>query len=501
MSPVIAWNGSTGTVGRTALHYFLRRWGDESPAGATQAAPSVPLELRLTGRSVECLEAVAAEVRAAYPQHNVRVCAGCDAAQDPADWPGAPLAGVDLLVNTAGPGYVVTPRLARYCLAHNVAYADPSGDHSMVAEILATTGTPAGSSTALPADSPADRSTGTPADQPAVTVPIILGAGIQPGLSGIMVRLLARAAGPGATVELYSGGAQPTTEAAVHEFVDSVNSGMLCAGKEWMDGELRPTCLPESYLAQVAATFSTTAVAHAHCDREVAAAAAAAQAHIVRWHNVSDAPKTTLEIQKMLAGDATVEQVMEAARMDDFGRRHYFRMEGTAVPAGLPDAPLRESAVNSTRPVDSSARITSADPAEVWHATLECVDSFLVTASVTAIAALYALRRAYPSVGAAQPSLNSGVGGCPAMDRNTAGAPDPVSPHASGPVTRHGAVTPTGLAASANSTTVPGPAGLCLPVDLPDTDYWWEDIMNDPATVTTSLIQGETALDDEEGEL
>lgn len=214
----------------------------------------------------------------------------------------------------------------------------------------------------------------------------------------------------------------------------------------------------------------------------------------MRWHNVSDAPKTTLEIQKMIAGDATVEQVMEAARMDDFGRRHYFRMEGTAVSAGLSDAPLREfhtplgeSMVDT---MNSSDPVNRADPAEMWHATLECVDSFLVTASVTAIAALYALRRACPSVGAAQPSLNSGVGGCPATDRNTAGAPDPVSPH--------GAGTPT---TSVTPTTPVVPAGVCLPVNLPDTDYWWEDIMKDPATVTTSLRQGDTALDDEEGEL
>lgn len=498
MSPVIAWNGSTGTVGRTALRYFLRRWDDESPAGTAQA---VSLELRLTGRSTERLEAVAAEVSAAYPQHKVRVCAGCDAEQDPADWPGAPLTGADLLVNTAGPGYVVTPRLARYCLTHNIAYADPSGDHSMVAEIMATSDLPAtyphSGQASVPVGETPTAPAGQPADVPAVTVPLILGAGIQPGLSGILVRLLARAAGPGATVELYSGGAQPTTEAALHEFVDSVNSGMLWAGKEWVDGQLRASCLPESYLAQVAATFSPTAVAHAHCDREVAAAAAAAQAHSVRWHNVSDAPKTTLEIQKMIAGDATVEQVMEAARMDDFGRRHYFRMEGTAVSAGLSDAPLREfhtplgesmaDTMNSSNPVNSSDPVNRADPSEMWHATLECVDSFLVTASVTAIAALYALRRACPSVGAAQPSLNSGVGGCPATDRNTAGAPDPVSPH--------GAVTPT------NAVTPVVPAGVCLPVDLPDTDYWWEDIMKDPATVTTSLRQGDTALDDEEGEL
>ncbi|VHO00514.1 hypothetical protein, partial [Lawsonella clevelandensis] len=486
MSPVIAWNGSTGTVGRTALRYFLRRWDDESPAGTAQA---VSLELRLTGRSTERLEAVAAEVSAAYPQHKVRVCAGCDAEQDPADWPGAPLTGADLLVNTAGPGYVVTPRLARYCLTHNIAYADPSGDHSMVAEIMATSDLPAtyphSGQASVPVGETPTAPAGQPADVPAVTVPLILGAGIQPGLSGILVRLLARAAGPGATVELYSGGAQPTTEAALHEFVDSVNSGMLWAGKEWVDGQLRASCLPESYLAQVAATFSPTAVAHAHCDREVAAAAAAAQAHSVRWHNVSDAPKTTLEIQKMIAGDATVEQVMEAARMDDFGRRHYFRMEGTAVSAGLSDAPLREfhtplgesmaDTMNSSNPVNSSDPVNRADPSEMWHATLECVDSFLVTASVTAIAALYALRRACPSVGAAQPSLNSGVGGCPATDRNTAGAPDPVSPH--------GAVTPT------TAVTPVVPAGVCLPVDLPDTDYWWEDIMKDPATVTTSLRQ------------
>lgn len=368
----------------------------------------------------------------------------------------------------------------------------------MVDEIVATSDLPAAYPHAGQASVPVGETptvpAGQPADVPAVTVPVILGAGIQPGLSGILVRLLARAAGPGATVELYSGGAQPTTEAAVHEFVDSVNSGMLWAGKEWIDGQLRSSRLPESYLAQVAATFSPTAVAHAHCDREVAAAAAAAQAHSVRWHNVSDAPKTTLEIQKMIAGDATVEQVMEAARMDDFGRRHYFRMEGTAVSAGLSDAPLREfhtplgeSMVDT---MNSSDPVNRADPAEMWHATLECVDSFLVTASVTAIAALYALRRACPSVGAAQPSLNSGVGGCPATDRNTAGAPDPVSPH--------GAGTPT---TSVTPTTPVVPAGVCLPVNLPDTDYWWEDIMKDPATVTTSLRQGDTALDDEEGEL
>ena len=125
-----------------------------------------------------------------------------------------------------------------------------------------------------------------------VTVPLVLGAGIQPGLSGVLVRALAEKAGDGGVVTIYAGGAQPTTPAAVEEFVESVNSGMRWAGMQWVDGTHVPTQLGEAELAAAAAEFSATATAHPHCDLEIARAAAKVphRSITVQWNNMNDAP-------------------------------------------------------------------------------------------------------------------------------------------------------------------------------------------------------------------
>lgn len=349
---IIAWNGSTGLVGRAALGYLMQRL---ATAGATTDLQA-PVEVRLIGRSADRLQAVADDIRTQHPQVTVTTYPEClsGADTDPASWPGAPLDGVDVLVNTAGPGYVVTPMLARYCAQAGLPFVDTAGDPTMVSEIdkdLAAAGT-------------------------TVQAPIILGAGIQPGLSGILVRLLVETVGPGGTVEIFSGGAQTTTAAAVEEFVESVHSGTRWAGKQWVDGELEASELTDSYLTEKAATFSQTATAHAHCDLEVDRAARAALSAgdndgavkdgavlnagtIVRWNNINDAPQTQREMQKYMAGSSTLQKVLDAAEIDNFGRKHYFRMEGSAVtPEGT-----------------------------TWVASLNCSDSFLVTSSVTAQAA------------------------------------------------------------------------------------------------------------------
>lgn len=395
----IAWNGATGVVGTTAVNYLLRRL-TSSAESDTAGSDATTSELRLIGRSADRLNALASELRAAYPQVTVTCYPECfsDAHTDPAAWPGNPLADVDIFVNTAGPGYVLVPIFAGYCARTGIPYVDPAGDPLVLQQVE---------------DQLA-------ADDVQVTVPVILGAGIQPGLSGVLVRALAGKAGDGGVVTIYAGGAQQTTPAAVREFVESVDSGMRWAGMQWVDGTHVPTDLSEADLAAAAAEFSATATAHPHCDMEIDRAAKDVPhtGVTIQWNNINDAPHTQVEIQKFMVGGSTLDKVLEAADMDDFGRKHYFRMEGTAV----------------TR------------TGEIWQATLNCTDSFLVTASVTAQAAQAIL-----------------------------------TPPESGAL----------------------PAGLAMPCDLDSARDWWHGVMEDPAGTYAPAIHLLDNLDncDEEGEL
>ncbi|HHY07552.1 MAG TPA: hypothetical protein GX530_03295 [Corynebacteriales bacterium] len=404
---IIAWNGATGVVGTTAVNYLLRRLTTASIIGSGALASGVTsIELRLIGRSADRLNALAAQVRADYPQITVTPYPECfsDAHTDPAAWPGNPLAEADIFVNTAGPGYKLAPIFAGYCARTGIPYVDPAGDPTILHQLtdqLAAAGVQ-------------------------VTVPLVLGAGIQPGLSGVLVRALAEKAGDGGVVTIYAGGAQPTTPAAVEEFVESVNSGMRWAGMQWVDGTHVPTQLGEAELAAAAAEFSATATAHPHCDLEIARAAAKVphRSITVQWNNINDASHTQVEIQKLMVGSSTLEKVLEAAEMDDFGRKHYFRMEGTAV--------------------------TSSG--DIWRTTLNCTDSFLVTASVTAQAAQAILA----------------------------------------PPTSDALAAPSAL-----------PVGLAMPCDLDVAYDWWHGVMDDPAGTYAPAIHLLDNSDncDEEGEL
>lgn len=407
---IIAWNGATGVVGRTALNYLLRRLTSatnsssatvSSSATAQDGATAQPVidELRLIGRSAKRLTALADAVHTSYPHIAVTTYPDCfsDATTHPAAWPGRPLAGVDIFINTAGPGYVLAPIFADYCARAGIPYVDPAGDPTIL-------------------DNLAQQLAGTVQ----VTAPIILGAGIQPGLSGVMVRALAEKAGDGGVVTIYAGGAQPTTPAAVQEFVESVDSGMRFAGMQWLDGTHVPTQLSDADLAAAAAEFSATATAHPHCDLEIGRAAShTPHAGVtVQWNNINDAPHTQVEIQKYMAGDSTLQNVLDAADMDNFGRKHYFRMEGTAV----------------TRSGD------------MWRSTLNCTDSFLVTASVTVQAA-------------------------------------------------HAILAPP--------TAQAIPAGLYMPCDLDSAQSWWQGVMEDPTGTYAPAIHlvDNAHTGDEEGEL
>ena len=90
---IIAWNGATGVVGTTAVNYLLRRLTTGTGIGSNAPASGVTsIELRLIGRSADRLNALAAQVRADYPQITVTPYPECfsDAHTDPAAWPGNP---------------------------------------------------------------------------------------------------------------------------------------------------------------------------------------------------------------------------------------------------------------------------------------------------------------------------------------------------------------------------------------------------------------------------
>ncbi|MFC7329778.1 saccharopine dehydrogenase NADP-binding domain-containing protein [Marinactinospora rubrisoli] len=158
--------GGSGTVGRVVLDRLAGhgigplRVGGRDPRRATAAAASV-----------SGAEAVAADV--ADPEALAAFCAGCS-----------------VVVNCAGPSYRVLDTVARAALAAGADYVDAAGD-AVAMRALEARPTPVASRGGRRA--------------------AVFSAGLMPGLSGLLPRLLT-AAGPPDRLEVYVGGATAISE-------------------------------------------------------------------------------------------------------------------------------------------------------------------------------------------------------------------------------------------------------------------------------------------------
>ena len=151
--------GATGGVGRVATRRIASSRPEPLRGGARDPA-------RLRALTEELPAATVSPVDVADPERLVAFCAGCR-----------------LVVNCAGPSYRVLGTVARAALAAGAHYVDAAGDRVALHDL--------------------DR-----ANPPRCSV---FSAGLLPGLSGLLPRLLVGGPQPPARLEVYAGGAVPLT--------------------------------------------------------------------------------------------------------------------------------------------------------------------------------------------------------------------------------------------------------------------------------------------------
>ncbi|MBB3115997.1 Gfo/Idh/MocA family oxidoreductase [Corynebacterium bovis] len=288
-----------------------------------------------------------------------------DAAPDPAD------RGTTVLINAVGPSSTVTVPLAQAALSRGLHVVDPGGSARITAAL----------------DGPARRAGRT----------VLLGAGVQPGLTGAMLAAALRLVTDPtrARAEIAVGGRQPLTAATLREYMDSLSADGGWPGAVWRDGAVVKEAAGAGAGAGAGAVRSAAgwrppegASLSVHLDEEYVDLARSCGLPHLRGVNVMDAPGTVRELRRVIAGEATVDDVATASRREagpDAGR--YFRIavrvrSEVPVPDGAAGA---GDAAGSGRPVET----VTAD-----H---RCTDSYRVTGELAVDAALTLLAGAEPA--------------------------------------------------------------------------------------------------------
>ncbi|MEU7764449.1 saccharopine dehydrogenase NADP-binding domain-containing protein [Nocardia sp. NPDC049190] len=279
-----------------------------------------------------CLAALAADSRLAItvagrdPRRVVEFCAGTSARPAPQQIDLAALAAghdpgmtelvrtADVVVNCAGPSHRYSVALAEIALRGHSAYVDPGLDEPQRQRLRRI----------APPDGVA-----------------LVQAGIQPGLSGLALRIVAdRLGGRADALIAWCGGLQPLTRAAVDEYLDSITVGSGGASTVRRAGG-RVRVRPHEVSPAPAPWFPDTARSHAHLDVETEDLADAVGAHDVEWVNVTDGERTVRAIQDLqisVSGEppseTSVDAVLAAAELDLFGRDPYFTLLATARSSG-----------------------------------------------------------------------------------------------------------------------------------------------------------------------
>jgi hypothetical protein len=276
--------GGTGAVGRGCLDVLIRR---------------ADVSLTIAGRDESRLREVASTAQALGDVEIARLDA-TDAAA---------VAGVvsrcDVVINCAGPSQRFSAQVAGAAIAAGVPYVDPGGDHALLDRLAAA----------------------------GAGVPVVLQAGVQPGLSGLLLRVLAQ----GRTdridaVTAWCGGLQPLTPASVQEYLASLYDAHGHPGAALHDGAILRVGHDECEPAP-AQYFSDSATVHPNLDAETVAVAAQLGIGNVSWLNVFDGVHT-MRAMRLLALDdereADLGAVLAAAKLDLFGRQPYFAIVATA---------------------------------------------------------------------------------------------------------------------------------------------------------------------------
>ncbi|MGO8966748.1 saccharopine dehydrogenase NADP-binding domain-containing protein [Mycobacterium sp.] len=277
--------GGTGAVGRGCLDVLTRR-GDVS--------------LVIAGRDEARLREVASAIQA-----DVEI-ARLDVADVAAVT--AVVTRCDVVINCAGPSQRLSAQVAGAAIAAGVPYVDPGGDQALLDRLAA----------AAPA------------------VPVVLQAGVQPGLSGLLLRVLAlRRKDKIDGVTAWCGGLQRLTPASVLEYVASLHDPHSHPGAALRDGVIRRVSHDEHKPAPTQ-YFPDSVRVHPHLDAETVVVAAHLGIGNVWWMNVFDGVHTMRAMQLLALDDerprsqADLGSVLAAAKLDLFGRRPYFAIVGTA---------------------------------------------------------------------------------------------------------------------------------------------------------------------------
>lgn len=276
--------GSTGAVGRGCLDVLARR---------------ADISLVIAGRDEVRLRQLASTVAADVETARLDVTDVSAVT--------AAVTRCDVVVNCAGPSNRLSPRIADAAIAAGVPYVDPGGDHALLDRLAAA----------------------------GPGVPVVLQAGVQPGLSGLLLRVLARhQTGKIDGLTAWCGGLQHLTPASVLEYVASLHDAHSHPGAALRGGVIRRVGQEECKSAP-AQYFPQSATARPHLDAETVAVAADLGIGNVLWLNVFDGAHT-MRVMQQLAVDGErprgrdgLRDLLAAAKLDLFGRRPYFAIVGS----------------------------------------------------------------------------------------------------------------------------------------------------------------------------
>ena len=264
-----------------------------------------------------------------------------------------------VLINAVGPSSTVTGPLATAALHLGMHVVDPGGSERLITEL----------------DDLAHHTQRT----------VLLGAGVQPGLTGAMLTAALRLVTDPtrATAEIAVGGRQPLTAATLREYMDSLSADGGWPGAIWHEGTIIKNAgspLGDSY-APAGWNTPDTASLSVHLDEEYVDLARAHDIASLRGINVMDAPHTVRELHRVIAGEATIDDVAAASEHEtttDTDR--YFRI-AVRIDSHIPTPPTTPQ----TPPTTPQTPPTST---ETITANYRCTDSYRVTGDLAVDAAL-----------------------------------------------------------------------------------------------------------------
>ncbi len=261
-------------------------------------------------------------------------------------------AGCQLIVNCAGPSFRIMDRVALAAFAAGANYVDPGGDEPVYCRL------------ARPGCMPAGRIA-------------VLTAGMMPGLSGLLLRFLARQGFDRTTrLTAYVGGRGDLTRAGAADYILSLASSGNDSLAAWRHGARVVRALKP--LIDVDLPFFPSGVtAHPFLSSETERLARALLLDEVSWYNVFEGGRMLSALGRLQGATSeadlsnAVQTLVHAAELDRFGRRSYqlfvLQLEGQAD--GRPRS--RTLMLRGTEAHDLTAAITTHAAAAVLHGAVQ----------------------------------------------------------------------------------------------------------------------------------